>query len=88
MELLLSLARPFCQAATAAERRMPRLGARRTRIREGLDELPAPAGFAPVSWQSIVMRRAFMAEAPALLLDGRLPCGMRINFATSVLSGL
>ena len=118
MDLFLSLAQPFFQAANAARRRMPRLGDRRTRTREGLDGLLEPAGFAPVSWESIVidqsgtpeqvwesniemfydmvvldddqigqLRQAFLAEAPALLSDGRLPCSMRINFAISVLSG-
>jgi hypothetical protein len=31
------------------------LGSRATRTREGLDEILAPAGFAPVSWEQIVI---------------------------------
>jgi SAM-dependent methyltransferase len=32
---------------------MPRLGDRRTRSREGLEEILAPAGFGPVAWQPV-----------------------------------
>jgi ubiquinone/menaquinone biosynthesis C-methylase UbiE len=119
MELFLSLARPHFQAAATAGRRMPRLGSRGTRTREGLDEILAPAGFAPVSWESIVidqsgtpeqvwqsnlsmfydvamldtdqlaqLRQAFVADSSALLVDGRLPCGMRINIATTRITHL
>ncbi|MFB9902913.1 class I SAM-dependent methyltransferase [Allokutzneria oryzae] len=114
MELFLSLARPHFHAASDAGRRMPKLGDRRARTREGLDEILAPAGFAPVTWESIVLdqsgtpeqvlefnlsifydlvvleedqiarlRRAFLDDARALVSDGRLPCGMRVNIATS-----
>ena len=55
MELFVSLARPYFQAAAAIGRRIPRLGDRRARTREGLDEVLAPAGFTPVSWESIVV---------------------------------
>ncbi|WP_344886004.1 class I SAM-dependent methyltransferase [Allokutzneria multivorans] len=114
MELFLKLARPYFEAARAAERVMPRLGNRAIRTREGLDEVLTPAGFAPVSWDSIVLdqggtpekvwetnmsvfydvtvldedqlaelRREFLDAARSLVLDGRLACGMRINFATT-----
>ena len=117
MELFLSLARPHFRAAAAAGRRIPRLGYRGTRTREGLDEILAPAGFAPVSWESVVidqsgppeqvwranlsvfydivmldadqlaqLRQAFLADSSSLLVDGRLPCGMRINIATTCLT--
>ncbi|MDH6125036.1 class I SAM-dependent methyltransferase [Kitasatospora sp. GP82] len=114
MELFLALARPHFKA-TPTELRMPRLGDRRTRQREGLDEILAPAGFEPVSWEQIVidmggtpeevwkansgtfydmveldedrsgrLHDAFMEESrPLLTPDGRLPCGMRINIATT-----
>jgi SAM-dependent methyltransferase len=122
MELFLSLARPHFHAASAAGRRMPRLGSRGTRTREGLDKILGPAGFAPVSWESIVLvqsgtpeqvwqsnlsmfydvvtlgaeqlaqlRDAFLAESSSMLVDGCLPCGMRIHIATTrraVASGL
>jgi SAM-dependent methyltransferase len=54
MDLFLTLARPYF-AATPAERRPPRLGDRRTRTREGLDELLVPAGFSPVSWDGVTI---------------------------------
>ncbi|MFI1466297.1 class I SAM-dependent methyltransferase [Streptomyces wuyuanensis] len=38
---------------TPAERRIPALGDRRTRSREGLDEVLGPAGFAAVGWETI-----------------------------------
>ncbi|SDM67241.1 class I SAM-dependent methyltransferase [Allokutzneria albata] len=59
MELFLDLARPYFEAA---ERRMPRLGDRRTRTRDGLDEILSPAGFAPVTWDSIVLDLGGTAE--------------------------
>jgi len=62
LELFLSLARPYFHAAAASGRRMPRLGDRRTRTREGLDEILEPAGFAPVSWESIVIDQSGPAE--------------------------
>ena len=116
MALFLELARPHFDAAKAAGRRMPRMGGRKIRTREGLDEVLAPAGFAPVSWESIVLdqsgtpeqvwetnvsvfydvvvldegqiselRREFLDGARSLVSDGRLPCGMRINLATTQL---
>ncbi|WLQ35477.1 class I SAM-dependent methyltransferase [Streptomyces castrisilvae] len=54
MELFLTLARPYFRAAPV-ERHMPRLGDRRCRTREGLDEILAPAGFAPVSWEPVTL---------------------------------
>ncbi|MFE0459136.1 class I SAM-dependent methyltransferase [Kitasatospora sp. NPDC058965] len=54
IELFLTLARPSF-ASVPAERRMPRLGDRRSRSREGLDELLVPAGFTPVTWESIAI---------------------------------
>ncbi|WP_106186438.1 class I SAM-dependent methyltransferase [Umezawaea tangerina] len=51
MELFLSLAVPFFRAAGT----MPRLGDRRSRTREGLDGLLGPAGFAPVTWEPVVI---------------------------------
>jgi len=117
MELFVLLAKPHFQNAAAAGRRMPRLGSRATRTREGLDEILEPAGFAPVSWEPIViewsgtpqqiwqsnlaafydvvvldadqlaqLRQTFLAESSSLLVNGRLPCGMRINIATTRLA--
>ena len=54
MSLFLALARPYFKAAPP-ERSMPRLGDSRARSREGLDELFGPAGFAPVSWDTVVI---------------------------------
>ncbi|MFE2374897.1 class I SAM-dependent methyltransferase [Streptomyces sp. NPDC059398] len=54
LSLFLDLARPYFEAA-APKRSMPRLGDRRARTREGLDELFGPAGFAPVSWETVVI---------------------------------
>ena len=95
----------------------PRLGSRATRTRKGLDEILAPAGFVPVSWEPIVIEwsgtpeqiwqsnlsmfydvvvldtdqlaqlcQTFLTESSSLLVDGRLPCGMRINIATARLA--
>ncbi|MFI5831539.1 class I SAM-dependent methyltransferase [Streptomyces sp. NPDC051578] len=36
-----------------ASRRIPALGDRRARSREGLDEVLGPAGFAPVEWETV-----------------------------------
>jgi len=47
-EWLLACARPL--VAALADRRAPRLGDRRARSAEGLDELLGPAGFAPVGF--------------------------------------
>jgi SAM-dependent methyltransferase len=113
-ELFLRLAKPHFQAAKDEGRALPRLGDRRTRTRDGLDGLLAPAGFSPVTWETIVidqsgtpeqvwetsiltfydvvvleegqlaeLRSAFLAEAEPLVVDGRLPSSMRINFATA-----
>lgn len=54
MSLFLDLARPYFKAAPP-ERSMPRLGNPRVRKRESLDELLGPAGFAPVSWDTVVL---------------------------------
>ncbi|MFI9602150.1 class I SAM-dependent methyltransferase [Streptomyces sp. NPDC052043] len=54
MSLFLTLARPYFKAASP-ERSIPRLGDGRARSREGLDELLGPAGFAPVSWDTVVI---------------------------------
>lgn len=54
VELFLEVAVPYFRAAPP-ERRVPRLGDRRTRTREGLDGLLAPLGFAPLSWETVVM---------------------------------
>ncbi|MFF0739161.1 class I SAM-dependent methyltransferase [Streptomyces sp. NPDC004111] len=54
MSLFLTLARPYFDAASP-ERSVPRLGDGRARSREGLDELFGPAGFAPVSWDTVVL---------------------------------
>lgn len=39
--------------AIPGDQRIPKLGDRRTRNREGLDEILSPAGFAPVEWESV-----------------------------------
>ncbi|MFF3560457.1 class I SAM-dependent methyltransferase [Streptomyces sp. NPDC002574] len=54
VDLFLTLAVPHFEAA-APERRLPRLGDRRTRGREGLDALLGPLGFAPLSWRTVVI---------------------------------
>ena len=54
MSLFLELSRPYFKAVPP-ERTMPRLGNKRTRTREGLDDLLAPAGFAPVSWSTVLL---------------------------------
>jgi ubiquinone/menaquinone biosynthesis C-methylase UbiE len=59
MERFLSLARSHFHVAATDGRRMPRLGHRGTRTRDGLDEILAPAGFAPewMSWRISVVGR-------------------------------
>ena len=51
-ELFLRLARPVL-AAVPEERRMPPLGDRRARSREGLDAVLGSAGFGPVGWEPV-----------------------------------
>lgn len=65
VDLFLTLARPYFKAASAA-RSMPRLGDRRARSREGLDEMFGPAGFAPVSWDTVIID---MGGAPEQVWD-------------------
>ncbi|MFD0168416.1 class I SAM-dependent methyltransferase [Streptomyces decoyicus] len=50
-ELFARLLKPLFQAAPA-ERRMPPLGDRRVRNREGFDAVFRPAGFGPVEWET------------------------------------
>ena len=50
--VFLRLLRPILDA-TPADRRIPALGDRRVRHREGLDEILAPAGFTPVAWETV-----------------------------------
>ncbi|MEU2248915.1 methyltransferase domain-containing protein [Streptomyces sp. NPDC019224] len=54
VRLFLELARPYFRA-TPPERSLPRLGSGRLLSRETLDELLGPAGFAPVSWDTVVL---------------------------------
>ncbi|MFJ6720594.1 MULTISPECIES: class I SAM-dependent methyltransferase [unclassified Streptomyces] len=51
-ERFLGLLRRTIEEMPAA-RRIPALGDRRTRSREGLDEVLGPAGFAPVEWETV-----------------------------------
>ncbi|MFF9979061.1 class I SAM-dependent methyltransferase [Streptomyces erythrochromogenes] len=51
-ERFLTLLRHTVEEAPAAQR-IPALGDRRTRSREGLDEVLGPVGFAPVDWDSV-----------------------------------
>ncbi|MFJ3084900.1 class I SAM-dependent methyltransferase [Streptomyces sp. NPDC086838] len=54
LSLFLDLARPYFKAAPP-ERSLPRLGNPKVRKRETLDGLLGPAGFAPVSWDTVVL---------------------------------
>ncbi|THA25721.1 class I SAM-dependent methyltransferase [Streptomyces sp. RKND-216] len=51
-EAFLRLLRPLL-AAVPEERRMPPLGDRRVRSRDGLDAVLGPAGFGPVEWETL-----------------------------------
>ncbi|WP_411146471.1 class I SAM-dependent methyltransferase [Streptomyces sp. x-80] len=53
-ERFLRLARPLFDAAPAAKR-IPLLGDRRLRSREGFDEVFGPAGFGPAEWETVVI---------------------------------
>ena len=53
-DLFLTLLRPVI-ASAPPEQHIPPLGDRRTRDRAGLDEILGPAGFAPVSWETVVV---------------------------------
>ncbi|WP_204164141.1 class I SAM-dependent methyltransferase [Streptomyces sp. CS090A] len=53
-ELFLGLLRAAIEDAPAAQR-VPALGDRRTRSREGLDGLLGPAGFTPVDWETVAI---------------------------------
>jgi SAM-dependent methyltransferase len=61
-ELFLELAKPYFRAAADEGRGMPRLGDRRTRTRDGLDEVLVPAGFSPVTWESVVIDQSGTPE--------------------------
>lgn len=60
-ELFLTLLRAAI-GEVPPEQRIPALGDRRTRTREGLDAVLAPAGFAPVDWQPVPMDLSGPAE--------------------------
>jgi SAM-dependent methyltransferase len=62
LDLFLALAKPRFRAAKEAGRVIPRLGGRRTRTRDGLDGLLGPAGFSPVTWESIVIDQSGTPE--------------------------
>ncbi|HWO61705.1 MAG TPA: class I SAM-dependent methyltransferase [Umezawaea sp.] len=62
LDLFLALAKPRFRAAAEAGRVIPRLGDRRTRTRDGLDGLLGPAGFSPVTWESIVIDQSGTPE--------------------------
>ncbi|MDF9815414.1 methyltransferase domain-containing protein [Streptomyces sp. SPB162] len=51
-ELFIALTRPVVDAAPASDR-IPRMGDPRTRERAGLDAILTPAGFAPVTWDTV-----------------------------------
>lgn len=53
-DLFLGLLRAAIKEAPAAQR-VPALGDRRTRSREGLDSLLGPAGFTPVDWETVAV---------------------------------
>jgi len=59
-DLFLGLLRAAVKAAPATQR-VPALGDKRTRSREGLDGLLGPAGFTPVTWETV----AFDLSGPA-----------------------
>jgi SAM-dependent methyltransferase len=61
-ELFLELAKPFFRVAADEGRGMPRFGDRRARTRDGLDGILAPAGFSPVTWESIVIDQSGTPE--------------------------
>ncbi|MEU8684969.1 class I SAM-dependent methyltransferase [Streptomyces sp. NPDC048611] len=52
VERFLQLARPLFEAAPAAQR-IPPLGDRRLRTREGFDAVFGPAGFGPAEWETV-----------------------------------
>ncbi|MFI6048387.1 class I SAM-dependent methyltransferase [Nocardia sp. NPDC051321] len=60
-ELFLSLAKPYFARITD-ERRLPAVDGRRARTRAGLDDVLAPASFAPVEWESFTVGPAGTAE--------------------------
>ncbi|MFB9902973.1 class I SAM-dependent methyltransferase [Allokutzneria oryzae] len=53
-QVFLDLLRPLVESAPA-EHRIPPMGDRRTRTREGLDEILGPAGFGPATWETVVV---------------------------------
>ncbi|MCB5911394.1 class I SAM-dependent methyltransferase [Streptomyces pinistramenti] len=96
-ELFLRLARPLFDAAPDA-RRIPPLGDRRLRTRQGFDEVFGPAGFGPVRWESV---RIDLAGPPERVwrtvggiydlgpLDAAVIAGLRARFeAESAASAL
>ncbi|WP_280250000.1 class I SAM-dependent methyltransferase [Nocardia abscessus] len=89
LELFLKLARPIFAAAQDA---VPPLGDRRTRTREGLNELLTPAGFEPIAWTEIapavhatpeqIWESALEKYYDVLTLDAGQLRGLREEFVT------
>lgn len=60
-ELFMGLLRSAIRTAPAGQR-IPALGDRRTRSREGLDSVLAPAGFTPVDWETVPIDLSGLVE--------------------------
>ncbi|MEU8891027.1 class I SAM-dependent methyltransferase [Streptomyces sp. NPDC048442] len=59
--LFLGLLRPVLDGTPAAQR-IPALGDKRTRSRDGLDSILGPAGFTPVDWETVPIDLSGPAE--------------------------
>ncbi|GIG55780.1 hypothetical protein Lfu02_01520 [Longispora fulva] len=70
-DLFMTLARPLFRARST-ESQVPELGDRRTRRREGLDEILVPHGFEPVSWEPVAVDRRGTPEQVWEMLAGML----------------
>lgn len=68
-DLFLSLAQPVF-AALPPQRRVPSMGDRRTRSREGLDKLLTPAGFMSVSWEEMALE---LTGTPEQVWEAAIP---------------
>ncbi|MFI0978572.1 class I SAM-dependent methyltransferase [Streptomyces sp. NPDC021093] len=73
-ELFLGLLGPVIDEAPAAQR-IPVLGDRRSRSRDGLDSLLGPAGFAPVGWETVPIDLSGPAEQVWAAVSGLYDVG-------------
>ncbi|WP_149179106.1 class I SAM-dependent methyltransferase [Streptomyces sp. TRM49041] len=73
-DVFLRLLKPLVRALPA-DRRIPALGDRRTRSRDGLDDLLRDGGFGPVEWETLPLRLSGSVEEVWTTLSGMYDLG-------------